>query len=104
MGCVKRVGLCPFIFVIPIFRGSDVKSYLCYFASNNRAPLRFRDGIWVMNTENLSIVPPFICVEELRLSVLRWDWKVPREADATGPGRGPPTAVSPVLTPLPSTS
>lgn len=57
----------------------DVKSYLCYFASNNHAPLRFRDGIWVMNTEHSSIVLPFICAEEPLLSVCRWDRKVPRE-------------------------
>lgn len=58
-----------------------MKFYLCYFASNNHASLRFRDGIWVMNTERSSIVPPFICAEELLVNVFRWDWKVPREAD-----------------------
>lgn len=62
-------------------QGLDVKSYLRYFAPNNHAPLRFLDGIWVMHTERPSIVPPFIFVEELLLSVFRWDWKVPREAD-----------------------
>lgn len=62
-------------------RSLDVKPYLCYFAPNNHAPLRFRDGIWVMSTERRSIVLPFICAEELLLSVFRWDRNIPSEAD-----------------------
>lgn len=36
----------------------DVKSYLRYFASNNHAPLRFWDGIWVWWTQRA--VPLFL--------------------------------------------
>ena len=65
------------------FQSLDVKSYLCYFAPNNHAPLRLWDGIWVTNTENFHCSPPpFICAEEVPIRVFRWNWKVPREADA----------------------
>ena len=43
---------------LPYPERSDVKSYLGYFAPSNRGARRFRDGIWVMNTERRSIVPP----------------------------------------------
>lgn len=75
--------LCP-----SCIQSLDVKSYLGYFAPSNHGALRFRDGIWVMNTERRSIVPPFICVEELPASVFRWDRNVPGEADTLrDPGR-----------------
>ena len=75
----------------PRIQSLDVKSYLGYFAPSNHGALRFRDGIWVMNTERRSIVPPFICVEELPASVLRWDRNVPGEADTLGTRAGAPS-------------